>query len=265
MIGASRRTGTVGPGRPRQHPAPAGTRAASTRSTRTRRTSAACPALPDVAEPAGTAGPRADRGARRPTVLDAAGGCGRHGVSALVVFTAAVGRRRLRRPARRLPQARHAAGRAELLRHRGARRSASTPRSPPPPAGRARPGWSCSPAASASRWSTSCPGSASASPRSRRSATSSTCPATTCCCGGNRTSVTRLAVLYIESFGNPRKFGRTARRVGARMPVLTVHAGRSAAGQRAAASHTAAVATPLATGRRCSSRRGSSPRPASAS
>jgi acyl-CoA synthetase (NDP forming)/L-amino acid N-acyltransferase YncA len=58
---------------------------------------------------------------------------------------------------------------------------------------------------------------------------------------------TRLALLYIESFGNPRKFARTARRVGARMPVLTVHAGRSEAGQRAAASHTAAVATPLVT------------------
>jgi acyl-CoA synthetase (NDP forming)/GNAT superfamily N-acetyltransferase len=57
--------------------------------------------------------------------------------------------------------------------------------------------------------------------------------------------LTKLAVLYIESFGNPRKFARTARRVGATMPVLTVHAGRSAAGQRAAASHTAAVASPL--------------------
>jgi acyl-CoA synthetase (NDP forming)/RimJ/RimL family protein N-acetyltransferase len=34
--------------------------------------------------------------------------------------------------------------------------------------------------------------------------------------------VTRLAVLYLESFGNPRKFARTARRVGAKMPVLTV-------------------------------------------
>jgi acyl-CoA synthetase (NDP forming)/GNAT superfamily N-acetyltransferase len=57
--------------------------------------------------------------------------------------------------------------------------------------------------------------------------------------------VTKLAVLYIESFGNPRKFARTARRVGVRMPVLTVHAGRSEAGQQAAASHTAAIATPL--------------------
>ncbi|HJZ10145.1 MAG TPA: acetate--CoA ligase family protein, partial [Trebonia sp.] len=56
---------------------------------------------------------------------------------------------------------------------------------------------------------------------------------------------TKLAVLYIESFGNPRKFARTARQVGIRMPVLTVHAGRSEAGQQAAASHTAAIATPL--------------------
>ena len=33
---------------------------------------------------------------------------------------------------------------------------------------------------------------------------------------------TKLAVLYVESFGSPRKFARTARRVGQRMPVLTV-------------------------------------------
>lgn len=58
---------------------------------------------------------------------------------------------------------------------------------------------------------------------------------------------TKLAVLYLESFGNPRKFARTARRVSARMPVLTVHAGRSVPGQRAAASHTAAAAAPLIT------------------
>jgi acyl-CoA synthetase (NDP forming)/GNAT superfamily N-acetyltransferase len=58
---------------------------------------------------------------------------------------------------------------------------------------------------------------------------------------------TRLAVLYVESFGSPRKFAATARRVGRRMPVLTVVGGRSAAGQAAAASHTAAAATPLVT------------------
>ena len=39
--------------------------------------------------------------------------------------------------------------------------------------------------------------------------------------------LTKLAVLYIESFGNPRKFARTARRVSRTMPVLTVLADRS--------------------------------------
>jgi acyl-CoA synthetase (NDP forming)/GNAT superfamily N-acetyltransferase len=58
---------------------------------------------------------------------------------------------------------------------------------------------------------------------------------------------TKMAMLYLESFGNPRKFSRTARHVGATMPVLTVHAGRSEAGQRAATSHTAAAATSLVT------------------
>jgi acyl-CoA synthetase (NDP forming)/GNAT superfamily N-acetyltransferase len=60
-------------------------------------------------------------------------------------------------------------------------------------------------------------------------------------------NTTELAVLYLESFGNPRGFARTARRVSAKIPVLTVHAGRSAPGQRAAASHTAAAAAPLIT------------------
>ena len=39
-----------------------------------------------------------------------------------------------------------------------------------------------------------------------------------------RDGLTRLAILYIESFGNSRKFARTARRVSAAMPVLTVQA-----------------------------------------
>ncbi|WP_369221202.1 GNAT family N-acetyltransferase [Streptomyces sp. R39] len=60
---------------------------------------------------------------------------------------------------------------------------------------------------------------------------------------------TDLALLHLESFGNPRAFSRTARRVARRMPVLTVDAGRSAAGRRAAASHTAAAATPTMTRR----------------
>ncbi|QYX75257.1 bifunctional acetate--CoA ligase family protein/GNAT family N-acetyltransferase [Streptomyces akebiae] len=59
---------------------------------------------------------------------------------------------------------------------------------------------------------------------------------------------TDLALLHLESFGNPRAFSRTARRVTRRMPVLTVDAGRTEAGRRAAASHTAA-ATPTMTRR----------------
>jgi acyl-CoA synthetase (NDP forming)/GNAT superfamily N-acetyltransferase len=62
-----------------------------------------------------------------------------------------------------------------------------------------------------------------------------------------RDPATKLAMLYLESLGNPRKFARIARRAGATMPVLTVHVGRSEARQRAAASHTAAAATSLVT------------------
>jgi acyl-CoA synthetase (NDP forming)/GNAT superfamily N-acetyltransferase len=51
--------------------------------------------------------------------------------------------------------------------------------------------------------------------------------------------VTKLAVLYIESFGNPRKFARTARRVSATMPVLTVLAGQGYGKQDAAGQQTA--------------------------
>jgi acyl-CoA synthetase (NDP forming)/GNAT superfamily N-acetyltransferase len=58
---------------------------------------------------------------------------------------------------------------------------------------------------------------------------------------------TKLAVLYLESFGNPRKFVRTARHVGRSMPVLTVNAGRSAPGLRRAAIRAAAEVTPQLT------------------
>ncbi|MFH0245316.1 GNAT family N-acetyltransferase [Streptomyces sp. HK10] len=60
---------------------------------------------------------------------------------------------------------------------------------------------------------------------------------------------TDLALLHLESFGNPRAFSRTARRVARRMPVLTVDAGRSGAGRRAAAAHTAAASAPAMTRR----------------
>ncbi|GLX99521.1 GNAT family N-acetyltransferase [Herbidospora sp. NBRC 101105] len=55
---------------------------------------------------------------------------------------------------------------------------------------------------------------------------------------------TRVIALYLESFGNPRRFARIAARVGRRKPVLLVKSGRSEAGDRAVRSHTAAAATP---------------------
>ncbi|HUF01874.1 MAG TPA: GNAT family N-acetyltransferase [Gaiellaceae bacterium] len=53
---------------------------------------------------------------------------------------------------------------------------------------------------------------------------------------------TEAILLYVESFGNPRRFGRIARRVARRKPILALKSGTSASGQRAASSHTAALA-----------------------
>ncbi len=53
---------------------------------------------------------------------------------------------------------------------------------------------------------------------------------------------TDVILLYLESFGNPRKFGRLARRVARRKPILAMKGGRSRAGAKAAGSHTAALA-----------------------
>jgi acetyl coenzyme A synthetase (ADP forming)-like protein len=53
---------------------------------------------------------------------------------------------------------------------------------------------------------------------------------------------TDVVLLYLESFGNPRKFGRLARRVARKKPILALKAGTTSAGARAASSHTAALA-----------------------
>ena len=53
---------------------------------------------------------------------------------------------------------------------------------------------------------------------------------------------TKVILLYVESFGNPRRFGRLARRVARRKPILALKSGTTATGQRAASSHTAALA-----------------------
>jgi len=55
---------------------------------------------------------------------------------------------------------------------------------------------------------------------------------------------TEVIILYLESFGNPLKFSRIARRVSAIKPILAVKSGSTPAGSRAALSHTGALATP---------------------
>ena len=114
--------------------------------------------------------------------------CGQRGVKALVVLAAGL----------------DGAARAELLgicRRHGMRMVgpasfgvAEHQRRPgrdvrgPPSHGREALAWRCSrPAAPASPWPSTCPGSASGSPPSSRWATKTTCPATTCCCGGSPT------------------------------------------------------------------------------
>ena len=55
-------------------------------------------------------------------------------------------------------------------------------------------------------------------------------------------AATGVILLYLESFGNPRRFARLARRIGRSKPIVAVKAGRTRGGSRAAGSHTAALA-----------------------
>ena len=55
-------------------------------------------------------------------------------------------------------------------------------------------------------------------------------------------SATDVILLYLESFGNPRRFGTLARRVARTKPILAVKSGTTGSGARAASSHTAALA-----------------------
>ncbi|QWF77989.1 bifunctional acetate--CoA ligase family protein/GNAT family N-acetyltransferase [Amycolatopsis sp. CA-230715] len=56
---------------------------------------------------------------------------------------------------------------------------------------------------------------------------------------------TEIAVLYLESFGNPRRFTRLARALARTKPVVAVRVGTGETARSAAASHTAAAATPV--------------------
>ncbi|CAN5427398.1 GNAT family N-acetyltransferase [soil metagenome] len=60
-------------------------------------------------------------------------------------------------------------------------------------------------------------------------------------CHWEQDPLTDVILLYLESFGNPRKFSRIARRVARSKPIVAVKSGRSPAGVRAAGSHTGAM------------------------
>ena len=51
-----------------------------------------------------------------------------------------------------------------------------------------------------------------------------------------------LVLMYVENFGNPRKFLEIARRMTRTKPIIVVKSGRSKVGARAASSHTGALA-----------------------
>ena len=52
---------------------------------------------------------------------------------------------------------------------------------------------------------------------------------------------TKVILMYIEDFGNPRNFARIARRVTKKKPVIAVKSGRTEAGGRATMSHTGSI------------------------
>ncbi|HZT65771.1 MAG TPA: GNAT family N-acetyltransferase [Acidimicrobiales bacterium] len=55
---------------------------------------------------------------------------------------------------------------------------------------------------------------------------------------------TRVILLYLESFGNPRTFSRVARRISRTKPIVAVKGGRTPAGSRAVTAHSGASASP---------------------
>ena len=74
------------------------------------------------------------------------------------------------------------------------------------------------------------------------SATKRIFPATISFNIGRKRTAQRSFFFTLESFGNPRRFARIAKRVSRHKPIVAVKAGRTGAGRRAAGSHTAALA-----------------------
>ena len=238
VIGASRRTGTVG--RTVLDNIKAGgyagqLYAVNPNAVASRRGDRGTPPAPPRARSAASPASPTSRACRRRRTsryspcrrwrcVDTAEACGQRGVRGLVGTHRGHGRAGQRRPARRVPQARDAADRPQLLRHRR------------PSIGLDATFAAANPAAGSVGlvMQSGGIGFAMVDHLTRLGIGISSFASV-----GNKLDVssndmlmwweqdgqTKVAVLYIESFGNPRKFGRTARRVGLKMPVLTVHAG----------------------------------------
>ncbi|NUM81917.1 acetate--CoA ligase family protein [bacterium] len=56
---------------------------------------------------------------------------------------------------------------------------------------------------------------------------------------------TKMILMYLESFGNPRKFTQIAKSIARTKPIISVKAGRTLQGAAAASSHTGALASSL--------------------
>ena len=90
--------------------------------------------------------------------------------------------------------------------------------------------WRRRAAASGWRFCSWPPNAGSGSRRSSASATRPTCRATTCCSTARAIRAPARILLYLESFGNPRRFAQLARRIGRSKPIVVVKAGRTRAG-----------------------------------
>jgi len=56
-------------------------------------------------------------------------------------------------------------------------------------------------------------------------------------------AATKVILLYLETFGNPRNSGVSRQRLSGKNPIIVVKSGKSSAGSKAASSHTGALTT----------------------
>ena len=240
VVGASNEPGKIGHAVFANLLRHAASTARSTRSTREARHVGGVPAYRSVLDVPGERRPRRRRRARRRGAARSSTQCARRGVRGLVVISRRLRRAGHRRRARRrAAQAQRAlvtearangmrVRRAELPRHHQhrLRRCGSTPRSrrcrrcPDGPASSASPARSASPCSARPRGAALGRLDVRLGRQPRRRVGQR--PAAVL---GDRPSTPTSCCMYLESFGNPRKFARLARRLGRTKPIVAVNSG----------------------------------------